>query len=400
MYKIAGRKQGRDKLFLRRVFQKLLLNFTWWVNRKDVRGKHLFSGGFLGLDNIGIFDRSQPLPTGGHLEQADGTAWMAFYCVTMLAIALELAQDDPSYEDVASKFFEHFVSIADAINTLDGQGLWDDLDGFYYDHLHVNGNSRPLRVRSMVGIIPLFAVYVLHQRTLDRLPGFRKRLDWFLKNRSDLAHLIAYCDQCPQSGAKQERRLLALPSQDRLQRMLRYILDEDEFLSPYGVRSLSKVHERLPFAMQVGGAEYRVDYDPGESSSSLFGGNSNWRGPIWFPLNYLLIEALEAYYHFYGETFTVECPTGSGRHLTLIEVARELQRRLTRLFLADERGRRPCHGDETLYAEDRHWKDLVLFYEYFHGDNGRGLGASHQTGWTALAAPMLGDVGVWHAPHT
>jgi hypothetical protein len=392
VYKIAGGRKGRDKLFLRRVFQKLLLNFTWWVNRKDVRGKHLFSGGFLGLDNIGIFDRSQPLPTGGHLEQADGTAWMAFYCVTMLAMALELALDDPSYEDVASKFFEHFVAIADAINTLDGQGLWDELDGFYYDHLHMDGMNRPLRVRSMVGIIPLFAVYVLDQRVIDRLPGFRKRMEWFLKYRSDLAQMIAYFDECPRTGLPHGRRLLAIPSRERLQRMLKYILDESEFLSPYGVRSLSKVHERLPFTMQVGGVEHRVDYTPGESTSWMFGGNSNWRGPVWFPLNYLLIEALEAYHHFYGETLTVECPTGSGQQMTLLEVARELERRLTRLFLADERGRRPCHGDDADYTQNPHWKDLVLFYEYFHGDTGRGLGASHQTGWTALVAPMFSDL--------
>jgi hypothetical protein len=393
VYKMTGRKNDRDKLFLRRVFHKLLLNFNWWVNRKDPRGKHLFSGGFLGLDNIGVFDRSQPLPTGGHLEQADGTAWMAFYCVTMLAIALELAQDDPAYEDVASKFFEHFVAIADAINTLDGYGLWDELDGFYYDHLHVNGSSRPMRVRSMVGLIPLFAVYVLDQRVLDRLPGFRKRMDWFLKYRSDLTQLIAYCDVNRQEGTHHERRLLAIPSRERLERMLRYLLDEREFLSPYGVRSLSKIHEKQPFTMQVGGVEHRVDYTPGESTTWLFGGNSNWRGPVWFPVNYLIIESLEAYHHFYGETFTIEFPTGSGQRLTLLQVARELQRRLTKLFLADGQGRRPCHGTDRWYAEDPHWKELVLFYEYFHGDTGRGLGAAHQTGWTALAAPMLNDVG-------
>ncbi len=392
VYKIAGRQQGRDKLFLKRVFQKLLLNFTWWVNRKDVRGKNLFSGGFLGLDNIGLFDRSKPLPTGGFLEQADGTAWMAFYCVTMLAMALELAVDDPSYEDVASKFFEHFVSIADAINTLDGTGLWDELDGFYYDHLHVNGSSQPLRVRSMVGLIPLFAVHVLDQRVIDRLPGFKKRMEWFLTNRPELSQHITACDWCPLSGDAHDRRLLSLPSKDRLQRMLGYLLAEHEFLSPFGVRSLSKIHQQHPYVLHAGGEEHRVDYTPGESTTWLFGGNSNWRGPIWFPVNYLLIESLEAYHHFYGDTLQVEYPVGSGEQKTLLQVARDLERRLTKLFTPDEHGCRPCHAEERRYAEDPHWRDLILFYEYFHADNGRGLGASHQTGWTALVASMLRDL--------
>lgn len=393
VYKIAGRKTGRDRMFLKRVFQKLLLNFTWWVNRKDIRGKNLFSGGFLGLDNIGIFDRSKPLPTGGFLEQADGTAWMAFYCVVMLAIALELAVEDPSYEDVASKFFEHFVAIADAMNTLDGTGLWDELDGFYYDHLHINGSNVPLRVRSLVGLIPLFAVYVLEQRTIDRLPGFKKRFEWFLKNRQDLAQHIALCDYCPLDGRKHhERRLLAIPSRERLERLLGYLLDENEFLSPFGIRSLSKVHQDHPYVFNAGNEEHRVDYTPGESTSGLFGGNSNWRGPVWFPVNYLLIESLEAYHHFYGESLTVECPVGSGNRMTLLQVAREIERRLGQLFLADEKQRRPCHGSEKRYAEDPHWKRLVLFYEYFHADNGRGLGASHQTGWTALVASTLSDI--------
>lgn len=393
VYKIAGRQTGRDRLFLKRAFQKLLLNFTWWVNRKDIRGKNLFSGGFLGLDNIGIFDRSKPLPTGGFLEQADGTAWMAFYCVTMLAMALEIALEDPAYEDVASKFFEHFVAIADAMNTLDGTGLWDNLDGFYYDHLHVNGSNVPLRVRSLVGIIPLFAVYVLEQRTIDRLPGFKKRFEWFLQHRQDLARHIALCDYCRIDGRRHhERRLLAIPSRERLERLLQYLLSEDEFLSPYGVRSMSKVHAQHPYVFHAGNEEHRVDYTPGESTSGLFGGNSNWRGPVWFPVNYLLMESLEAYHHFYGETFTVECPAGSGIHLTLLEVARLIERRLASLFLADEKQRRPCHGGDRRYAEDPHWRNLVLFHEYFHADNGRGLGASHQTGWTALAATIIGDL--------
>jgi hypothetical protein len=393
VYKMTGPQHHRDRLFLKRAFQKLLMNFTWWVNRKDVRGKHLFSGGFLGLDNIGIFDRSKPLPTGGHLEQADGTAWMAFYCVIMLAMALELAVEDPSYEDIASKFFEHFVAIADAINTLDGTGLWDELDGFYYDHIHANGVSTPLRIRSMVGIIPLYAVHILDQGLIDHLPGFKKRMEWFLENRPDLAQHIAYCDRGPKEGSGSERRLLAIPSKQRLERMLRYVLDEREFLSPFGVRSLSKVHEHSPFVLHAGGEEHRVDYVPGESNTWLFGGNSNWRGPIWFPVNFLLMESLELYHHFYGENLKIECPVGSGRQATLLEAAREIERRLVRLFLPDEAGCRPCHGDERRYAEDPHWNDLVLFYEYFHGDTGRGLGASHQTGWTALAAPMLADLG-------
>jgi hypothetical protein len=395
VYKMTGPKGRRDRLFLERTFQKLLLNFTWWVNRKDVRGKHLFSGGFLGLDNIGLFDRSKPLPSGGHLEQADGTAWMAFYCVTMLAIALELAQENPAYEDVASKFFEHFVAIADAMNTLDGSGLWDELDGFYYDHLHHDGHSQPLRVRSMVGIIPLFATYILDQRVVDRLPGFKRRFEWFLNYRQDLARYITLADHCPRDGGKShhERRLLAIPSRERLERMLRHILDEEQFLSPYGIRSLSKVHEQHPYVFHAGESENRVDYTPGESTSWMFGGNSNWRGPVWFPVNFLMVESLEVYHYFYGETFQVECPTGSGRMMTLLEVARLIERRLVNLFLPDDRGARPCHGGEARYAEDPHWRELVLFHEYFHGDNGRGLGASHQTGWTALAASMLPDCG-------
>jgi len=393
VYKIAGKKTGRDKVFLKRAFQKLLLNFTWWVNRKDARQKHLFSGGFLGLDNIGLFDRNQRMPDGTILEQADGTAWMAFYCSTMLAMALELAQDDPAYEDVASKFFEHFVAIAAAMNTLDGQGLWDELDGFYYDHLHCNGSSMPLRVRSMVGIIPLFAVYVLDEHKLERLPGFKKRFDWFLQNRQDLAAQITLCDHCPIDGKQHsQRRLLAIPSRERLERMLTYILSEDEFLSKFGVRSLSKVHQSHPVSFRMKEEEYRVDYWPGESQSGVFGGNSNWRGPIWFPVNYLLVESLEVYHHFYGESFTIECPVGSGHRLTLLEVARLIEHRLSSIFLADDKQRRPCHGTERRYAEDEQWNHLLLFYEFFHGETGRGLGASHQTGWTALAASIVADI--------
>jgi len=390
VYKQTGPRGKRDRLFLARAFQKLLLNFTWWVNRKDVEGNNLFSGGFLGLDNIGVFDRSQPLPTGGHLEQADGTAWMAFFCSTMLAMALELASEDLSYEDIASKFFEHFVAIADAMNTLGGTGLWNEEDGFYYDQLKIDGHGMPLRIRSVVGIIPLFAVEILDQQTLDRLPGFKHRMDWFLNNRKDLARQITICEQGAHTeSTDDDRLLLAIPSKARLQRVLRRVLDESEFLSPYGLRALSKSHAAAPFVLKVGENELRVDYVPGESTSGMFGGNSNWRGPVWFPVNYLMIESLERYHHFYGDEFLVECPTGSGVWMTLKEVARELSRRLSSLFLPDETGKRACHGEESRYVTDPFWRDLVLFYEYFHGDTGRGCGASHQTGWTALVTRLL-----------
>lgn len=390
VYKMTGHRGERDRSFLARAFQKLLINFTWWVNRKDVNGQHLFAGGFLGLDNIGVFDRSRPLPTGGHLEQADGTAWMAFYCATMLAMALELAQGDPTYEDVASKFFEHFVAIADAMNCLGGSGLWDEADGFYYDQLQVDGHSHRLRIRSMVGIIPLFAVEVLEDELLRELPGFRKRMDWFLQHRQDLARHISYLEREQDDGSAHHHRLLAIPSHERLERVLRYVLDESEFLAPHGIRALSRVHAEKPYSFWVGGEEHRVEYVPAESTSGLFGGNSNWRGPIWFPVNYLLIEALERYHHFYGDTFRIECPTGSGKWLTLQEVAQEISRRLASLFIPDEKGQRPCHGENPRFANDPHWRELVLFYEYFHGDNGRGVGASHQTGWTALVTRLLG----------
>ncbi|OLC53328.1 MAG: glucosidase [Acidobacteria bacterium 13_1_40CM_4_69_4] len=391
VYKMTAPREGRDRLFLSRCFQKLLINFTWWVNRKDAEGKHLFSGGFLGLDNIGVFDRSRPLPTGGHLEQADGTAWMAFYSATMMSIALELARENPATEDTASKFFEHFVAIADAMNNLGGSGLWDEQDGFYYDQLHIDGREIPLRVRSLVGLIPLLAVEILEQDVIDRLPGFNKRLRWFLKNRVDLAGQISY--MAADDGHSGGHRLLAIPSRDRLVRVLRYVLDENEFLSPYGVRSVSRVHADHPYVFDAGGQEYRVNYVPGESDTALFGGNSNWRGPIWLPINYLLVEALERYHHFYGDGLKVECPTGSGRMFNLSEAADEIASRLTRIFLPDAEGRRPCHGRDPRFAADPYWKDLLLFHEYFHGDTGRGLGASHQTGWTALVARHLLDMG-------
>ncbi|HYR57224.1 MAG TPA: hypothetical protein VEO95_01285, partial [Chthoniobacteraceae bacterium] len=389
VYKIAGHRGQRDLLFLERCFQKLLLNFTWWVNRKDLTGKHLFSGGFLGLDNIGLFDRSKPLPGGTILEQADGTAWMAFYCSTMLSIAIELARHKPAYEDVASKFFEHFVEIVDAMNSLGGCGLWHEEDGFYYDQLYVDGTARPLRVRSLVGIIPLLAVEVLEQEAIKSLPGFRKRMRWFLENRQDLARHVSYMERTAREGG--EIRMLAIPSRERLLRVLRYVLDEAEFLSPFGIRSLSRAYEK-PFVMRLGDQEFSIDYDPAESTAPLFGGNSNWRGPVWMPINYLLIEALERYHHFYGETVQVECPTGSGRMLNLRQVATDLAARLAHIFLPDSTGRRACYGDDPRFAHDPHWRDHVQFHEYFHGDTGRGLGASHQTGWTALVTRCINMV--------
>jgi hypothetical protein len=390
VYKMTGQKGKRDVTFLARVFQKLLINFTWWVNRKDLDGKHVFSGGFLGLDNIGVFDRSKPLPGGGRLQQADGTAWMAFYCATMLSMALELAEHDPSYEDVASKFFEHFVAIADAINTLGGTGLWNEEDGFYYDELSIEGKSQPLRLRSMVGIIPLFAVEVLDGHVLKRLPGFRNRMNWFLEHRKDLARHISYMHHI--EHGEDAHYLLAIPSRERLERALARILDEKEFLSPFGVRSLSAAYRDDPFLFEADGQAYSVSYVPGESRTGMFGGNSNWRGPIWMPVNFLLIEALERYHYFYGDSLKVECPAGSGNMMTLEKVARELSKRLAAIFLADRTGRRPHDGRDALFANDDHWRNLPQFHEYFHGDDGSGLGASHQTGWTALITRMLDDL--------
>ncbi|HEX6813589.1 MAG TPA: glucosidase [Planctomycetota bacterium] len=389
VYKLTGRRGARDRVFLARAFQKLLLNFTWWVNRKDEHGKHIFAGGFLGLDNIGVFDRSKPLPTGGHLEQADGTAWMAFYCATMLSMALELAKDDPAYEDAASKFFEHFVAITDAINTLGGTGLWDEEDGFWYDEIHGGKAPQRLRVRSMVGLIPLLACEILEQDVIDRLPGFKKRMEWFLANRPRLARHVTRNGACDEGG--HGHMLLAIPSRDQLVRVLRYMLDEREFLSPHGVRSLSAVHRERPFVLEVDGQQHRVDYVPGESDTRLFGGNSNWRGPIWFPMNHLLIEALQRYHHFYGDDLRVECPTGSGNMLTLQEVAHELNQRLARLFVPAADGQRPCYGADEAFACP-HRRELLLFHEYFDGDTGRGCGASHQTGWTALVNRCLEDL--------
>ncbi len=393
VYKIEEKMYGRtDRDFLERVFQKLLLNFTWWVNRKDVEGKNIFQGGFLGLDNIGVFDRSTQLPTGGYINQADGTSWMGMYCLNMLTIAIELAKTDPTYEDIASKFFEHFLRITDAMDGI-GQAevaLWDEVDGFYYDALHLpNGHQCPMKVRSLVGLIPLFAVTTLEPETLEQFPGFKKRTEWFIRHRPDLTRNIA-CMQTPGVGA---RRLLAIASTDKLRRILQKMLDEAEFLGPHGIRAVSKFHESHPYILTVDGQEYRVDYEPAESTTSLFGGNSNWRGPVWFPINYLLIESLQKFHHFLGDDFKVECPTGSGQMMTLREVATELSQRLIQTFLKDSSGRRPIYGGTEMFQTNPHWRDLITFNEYFHGDNGAGIGASHQTGWTGLVAKLIQQQG-------
>ena len=392
VYRIERRLRGRgDRAFLERVFHKLLLNFTWWVNRKDAEGKNVFQGGFLGLDNIGVFDRSAPLPTGGHIEQSDGTSWMGMYCLSMLAIALELAKEDPAYEDVASKFFEHFVYIAHAMHDLGGEGinLWDEGDGFYYDVLHTDGDNSPLKVRSMVGLIPLFAVETLEPEIVEKLHGFKRRMQWFIDNHPEFREHVEVATK-PGVGP---RRLLSIVSQAQLPRVLRFMLDEAEFLSPHGIRAVSRYHKDHPYVLDVNGMEHRVDYEPAESTSGLFGGNSNWRGPVWFPVNYLLIESLQKFHYFYGDTLKVECPTGSGVRLNLWQVAGELSRRLTRIFLRGKDGRRPVFGGTETLQRDPHWRDLVLFYEYFHGDNGAGVGASHQTGWTGLVAKLLQQSG-------
>jgi hypothetical protein len=389
VYKIDRRINGAaDRHFLERVFQKLLLNFTWWVNRKDAEGHNVFQGGFLGLDNIGVFDRSRPLPTGGHLGQADGTAWMGMYCLNMLAIALELARDNPSYEDVASKFFEHFLYIAEALNNIGGTGtpLWDDEDEFFYDVLHFpNGQFEKLKVRSVVGLVPLLAVETIEPDMLDRLPNFKRRMDWFLGHRPDLAGLVSRWQE-PGMG---ERRLLALARGHRMKRLLKRMLDPEEFLSDYGIRALSRVHLDRPFRINVDGQQYEVRYEPAESSTGLFGGNSNWRGPIWFPINFLLVEALQKFHHYYGDDFLVEYPTGSGQNSTLWQIGAEISRRLESIFLRGSDGRRAVFGDVPLFQNDPHWRDHIHFFEYFHGDNGRGVGASHQTGWTGVIAKLL-----------
>ncbi len=390
VFQIDRKRRGGagDLAFLERVFHKLMLNFTWWVNRKDAQGRNVFQGGFLGLDNIGVFDRSAPLPTGGYINQADGTAWMAMYSLNLMRIALELARHNRVYEDIATKFFEHFLHIAEAMTHIgeDGVGLWNEEDQFYYDVLNTPDNRLvPLKVRSMVGLIPLFAVETIDQGLLEELPEFARRLRWFLDYRPDLAKLVSRWEE-PGMG---ERRLLSLLRGHRMKRLLARMLDETEFLSGYGIRALSRHHEEHPYRFDVMGMPLTVRYQPAESDSGLFGGNSNWRGPIWFPVNYLLIESLQKFHHYYSDDFRVECPTGSGRYLTLAEVGDELSRRLTRLFLRDETGRRAVYGDHAKLQQDPHFRDLLQFHEYFHGDSGRGVGAAHQTGWTGLIAKLL-----------
>jgi hypothetical protein len=389
VFQIDRKRSGvADLAFLERVFHKLMLNFTWWVNRKDAEGRNVFQGGFLGLDNIGVFDRSAQLPTGGHIDQSDGTSWMAMYALNMMRIALELARHNHVYEDIATKFFEHFLQIAQAMNDVgdSGIGLWDEADEFYYDVLHLpDGGLVPLKVRSMVGLIPLFAVETLEPELLADVPEFAGRLEWYLAYRPELAALVSHWD-VPGSG---QRRLLSLLRGRRMKRLLKRMLDETEFLSDYGVRALSRVHLEQPYTFRVDGMDLSVRYAPAESESGLFGGNSNWRGPIWFPVNYLLIESLQKFHHYYGDDFRVECPTGSGRFLTIAEVADELGRRLAGIFLKGADGRRPVYGDEALLQNDPHFCDHILFHEYFHGDTGRGVGASHQTGWTGLVAKLL-----------
>jgi hypothetical protein len=377
-----------DLLFLERVFHKLLLNFTWWVNRKDPDGRNIFQGGFLGLDNIGVFDRSKPLPTGGYINQADGTSWMAMYSLNLMRIALSLARHDKAYEDIATKFFEHFLYIAQAMNNIgdEGIGLWDEQDEFYYDVLNLpDGRKVPLKARSMVGLIPLFAVETLEPQMLKDLPEFAARLEWFLANRPELASLVSRWNE-PGVG---ERRMLSLLRGHRMKCLLRRMLDETEFLSDHGVRALSKAHEREPYCFRTDGQSLEVSYWPGESQGGIFGGNSNWRGPIWMPMNFLIIEALQKFHHYYGDDFRIEYPVHSGKSVTILEVANELSRRLSRIFLRDQNGRRAVFGDNTKFQNDPHFRDYILFHEYFHGDNGRGCGASHQTGWTGLIAKIL-----------
>lgn len=390
VYKIDQKNNNGkgDIPFLESIFHKLLLNFTWWVNRKDAGGKNIFQGGFLGLDNIGVFDRSAPLPTGGHIEQADGTSWMAMYSLNLMRISLELAMHNPVYQDMATKFFEHFLYIAGAMANMGmgSTGLWDEEDQFFYDALKLsNGSSTRMKVRSMVGLIPLFAVEVLDHELLESVPEFAGRLKWFLDNRPDLANLVSRWQE--QNAG--EKHLLSLLRGHRMKKILQRMLDENEFLSDYGVRAVSKHHEKDPYQFWANGNCFSVEYTPGESATGLFGGNSNWRGPIWMPVNYLLVESLQRFHYYYGDDFRLECPTGSGNYLTLDEVADEISKRLAGLFLRDASGRRPVYGDQDKLQRDPHFSDYVLFYEYFHGDNGRGVGASHQTGWTGLIAKLL-----------
>ncbi|MFO7526509.1 MAG: glucosidase [Ignavibacteriaceae bacterium] len=389
VYKIDEKKNGKgDQDFLERIFHKLLLNFTWWVNKKDMEGRNIFQGGFLGMDNIGVFDRSNGVPEGNHIDQADATSWVAMYCLNLMRIALELSMKKPLYQDLASKFFEHFLYIAKAMTNLgdEGIGLWDEADEFYYDVLHKeHGQSIKLKLRSMVGLIPLFAVEVLDPETMNRTPEFQKKLNWFLENKPDLANLVSsWCEV-----GVGERNLLSLLRGHRMKCLLRRMLDETEFLSKFGIRSLSKVYETEPYTFRTNGTEFKVSYSAAESDTGLFGGNSNWRGPVWFPVNFLIIESLQKFHHYYGDDFKIEYPANSGDFITINEVAQELSARLKSIFIRNKNGKRPVYGNNKKLQEDIHFKDYILFYEYFHGDNGAGLGASHQTGWTGLIAKLL-----------
>ena len=387
-YRLEKAQTGEgDKEWLKSSFQKLLLNFTWWVNRKDRTGRNVFEGGFLGLDNIGVFDRSSPLPTGGYLEQADGTAWMALFCQNMLQICTELAMTDPDYADMALKFVEHFFWIASSMTHMGGEaGMWDEEDGFFYDVLRLpDGRAERLKVRSMVGLLPLCAATVFDGKILEKYPELGERIRWFLTSRPEIRAAI----HDPAKSGHANRKLASILDETKLRRVLEKMLDENEFLSDFGIRSLSRFHEKNPFVMNVGGQEYRVGYLPAESDTGMFGGNSNWRGPIWMPVNALIIRALLQYYTYYGNDFTVECPTGSGRMMNLYQVAEEIARRLASIFLRNKDGHRPVYGGTEKFQNDPHWRDLILFYEYFHGDNGAGLGASHQTGWTGIVARIM-----------
>jgi hypothetical protein len=386
-YRLEMAKKGQgDRDWLRNIFHKLLLNFTWWVNRKDRTGRNIFEGGFLGLDNIGVFDRSAPLPTGGYLEQADGTAWMCLFCENMFEIAAELARIDEDYADLALKFVQHFLLIASSMTHMGDTGMWDEEDGFFYDVLLLpNGESQRLKVRSMVGLLPMCAATVFDGRILTKYPEMTERITNFVQSRPEVLTLI----HPPHKEGVAGRRLASILDETKLRRVLARMLDEKEFLSPYGIRSLSRYHAEHPYTFYAGGQEYRVAYLPAESDSGMFGGNSNWRGPIWAPVNGLIIRALLHYYAYFGDDFKVECPTGSGRQMTLYQVGEELARRIASIFLKDGEGRRPVHGSVRKFQEDPYWRDLILFYEYFHGDSGAGLGASHQTGWTGMVARMM-----------
>jgi len=397
VYQIERKRLGKgDRVFLERVFDKLLINFTWWVNREDADGRNVFEGGFLGLDNVGAFDRSKPLPTGGHLEQSDGTSLMAMYSLNMLAIAMELAREEPAYEDVASKFWEHFLYIAHAMaggapdGEDEGHDLWDNVDGFFYDVIAFpDGRHLPLKLRSLVGLIPLLAVETLDPSLMKKLAGFSRRLTWFIEHRPEIVANVAGMQASGVNG----RHLMAIANRARLERVLKIMLDEREFLSPFGIRSLSRIHAERPYVIPFDGVEYRVEYEPAESKTALFGGNSNWRGPIWFPINYLIIGALQRFHRYYGNEFRIECPTGSGTLMTLQEVAAELSRRLTSIFMISADGTRPVNGASDRWQRDPAWRDHILFYECFNGDTGAGVGASHQTGWTALVANLI--VGIY-----